>query len=77
MKGEVAVVFGTRPEIIKLAPVIHRLGDRALLVHTGQHFDDNMNGSFLEQLRVGAPHVQLTVGGSTRGAQIGNATVEI
>lgn len=77
MTERIAIVFGTRPEIIKLAPVIHRLGDRALLVHTGQHFDDNMSRSFLEQLGVGQPHLHLEVGGATRGEQIGQATIAI
>lgn len=73
----IAVVVGTRPEIIKLAPVIHRLGERALVVHTGQHFDDNMSKTFLEQLRLGQPDLHLTIGGETRGAQIGLATLAI
>jgi UDP-N-acetylglucosamine 2-epimerase (non-hydrolysing) len=74
---QVAVVFGTRPEIIKLAPVIHRLGDRALTVHTGQHFDSNMSAAFLDQLQLGLPELHLEVGGATRGAQIGRATEAI
>lgn len=73
----IAVVLGTRPELIKLAPVIHRLGERALVVHTGQHFDDNMSQAFLRQLRLGEPHLHLAVGGATRGAQIGRATEAI
>jgi len=77
MSGRIAVVFGTRPEMIKLAPVIRLLGERALVVHTGQHFDDNMSRSFLHQLHIGEPHLHLAVGGATRGAQIGHATVAI
>ena len=77
MSDRIAVVVGTRPEIIKLAPVIHRLGDRALVVHTGQHFDDNMSQSFLDQLQLGPPDLHLAIGGETRGAQIGHATTAI
>ena len=77
MSSQIAVVVGTRPEIIKLAPVIHRLGERALVVHTGQHFDDNMSQTFLEQLHLGHPDLHLTIGGKTRGAQIGQATIAI
>lgn len=73
----VVVVFGTRPEIIKLAPVIHALGDRAVCVHTGQHFDHNMSATFLEQLRIGSPEHQLEVGGLTRGAQLGRGVEAI
>jgi UDP-N-acetylglucosamine 2-epimerase (non-hydrolysing) len=74
---DVAVVFGTRPEMIKLAPLIAALGRRALTVHTGQHFDASMSATFLEQLHIGEPDMHLSVGGLTRGAQIGNATVAI
>ena len=77
MSNRIAVVLGTRPEMIKLAPVIHRLGERALVVHTGQHFDANMSQSFLDQLHIGRPHLLLEVGGNTRGAQIGRATEAI
>ncbi len=73
----IAVVVGTRPEIIKLAPVIHRLGERALVVHTGQHFDDNMSKLFLEELKLAPPQLHLKIGGETRGAQIGLATLAI
>jgi UDP-N-acetylglucosamine 2-epimerase (non-hydrolysing) len=73
----IAVVFGTRPEMIKLAPVIRRLGAEALVVHTGQHFDDNMSGDFLQHLEIGSPDLHLAVGGATRGAQIGEATAAI
>lgn len=73
----IAVVLGTRPELIKLAPLIHRLGERALVVHTGQHFDDNMSQTFLRQLQLGQPDLHLAVGGATRGAQIGRATEAI
>jgi UDP-N-acetylglucosamine 2-epimerase len=34
----IAVVVGTRPETVKLAPVANLLGSEAVVVHTGQHF---------------------------------------
>ncbi len=77
MSSRIAVVLGTRPEMIKLAPVIRSLGERALVVHTGQHFDANMSQAFLDQLHIGSPHLHLEVGGTTRGAQIGRATEAI
>jgi len=77
MSERIAVVVGTRPEIIKLAPVIHQLGDRALVVHTGQHFDANMSQTFLDQLQLNQPDLHLAIGGETRGAQIGQATIAI
>lgn len=70
----VAVVLGTRPEIIKLAPVIRQLGDRALVVHTGQHYDRELSGQFFEQFGIGTPDIVLEgVGGADRGTQIATA----
>jgi UDP-N-acetylglucosamine 2-epimerase (non-hydrolysing) len=73
----VAFVVGTRPEIIKVAPLIRILGDRARFVHTGQHYDDNLSAQFLAELRLGEPDLHLGVGGRSRGAQIGDATTQL
>lgn len=69
----VAFVLGTRPELIKLAPLIRLMGSSAVVVHTGQHFDANMSEQFLAELAIGAPSLHLGVGGRSRGAQIGDA----
>jgi UDP-N-acetylglucosamine 2-epimerase (non-hydrolysing) len=69
--GSVAVVFGTRPEIIKLAPILELLGDRAWIVYTGQHFDDNMSRVFFDQMALPSPDLELGIGGLTRASQIG------
>jgi UDP-N-acetylglucosamine 2-epimerase (non-hydrolysing) len=70
----IAVVLGTRPEIIKLSEIIKLLGDAAWIVHTGQHYDPNLSGSFFDELSLPEPDVFLDVGGSSRGHQIGEAT---
>jgi len=71
---DVAVVLGTRPEIIKLAPVVAALGDRARLVHTGQHYDRELSGQFLAALGMPEPDEVLEgVGGAARGQQIATA----
>lgn len=69
----VAIVFGTRPEIIKLAGIARLLGAEAGLIHTGQHDSFEMARSFLDELQFGGPDVQLTVGNQSRGRQIGDA----
>jgi UDP-N-acetylglucosamine 2-epimerase (non-hydrolysing) len=71
--GRVAIVFGTRPEIIKLAGIVRLLGDDACLIHSGQHDSHEMARSFLDELHFGGPDVELTVGGQSRGRQIGEA----
>ena len=70
----VAVVMGTRPEIIKLAHCIRLLDDAALIVHTGQHYDPKLSGSFFPEFALPWPDAFLEVGGSSRGHQIGEAT---
>lgn len=69
----VVVVLGTRPEIIKLAHVVRLLGPAAVVLHTGQHYDPELSGSFLEVFGLGEPHAYLGIGGQTRGQQIGMA----
>ncbi len=70
----IAVVLGTRPEIIKLAYCIRLLDDAALIVHTGQHYDPKLSGSFFPEFGLPEPDVFLEVGGNSRGHQIGEAT---
>lgn len=73
-KQDIALVVGTRPEIIKLAPVIRELGDRARVIHTGQHYDQILFGQFLEQFGLRGPDVVLAgVGGKSRATQIATA----
>jgi UDP-N-acetylglucosamine 2-epimerase (non-hydrolysing) len=70
-------VFGTRPEIIKLAGVIDELGERALLVHTGQHFSPALSKSIAADVGIGEADLTLEIGGETRGQQIGHATAAL
>ncbi|MFJ1756819.1 non-hydrolyzing UDP-N-acetylglucosamine 2-epimerase [Kitasatospora sp. NPDC088134] len=66
----VAVVLGTRPELVKLAPLVHALGPAARLVHTGQHWDEALSGRFLRELGLPAPQLLTGVGGRPRAGQI-------
>lgn len=70
MSDRVAVVLGTRPEIIKLAGVIRGLGDRCMLIHSGQHYDEELSEVFFTTYGLAAPaHWLKDVGGFGRGAQ--------
>jgi UDP-N-acetylglucosamine 2-epimerase (non-hydrolysing) len=73
----IAVVLGTRPEIVKLAEILRILGPKARLVHTGQHFDAAMSDVFLDSLGLPWPDLHLAVGGTRRAAQIGTALAEL
>lgn len=73
----IAVVLGTRPEIIKLAGVIEGLGPGAIVIHTGQHYDDGMSQVFLDGLGLAEPAYRLELGGLRRAEQIGRGTEQI
>lgn len=76
-QGRIAVAVGTRPEIIKMAPVIRRLGADAFVIDTGQHYDTSMSGQFWSELGLAQPDVRLDGGGMSRAACIGYLTAEI
>ena len=68
----VVVVAGTRPEIIKMAPIIRGLNKTklpALFVNCGQHYDYNMSQQFIENLELQAPDYSLKIESSSPGAQ--------
>jgi UDP-N-acetylglucosamine 2-epimerase (non-hydrolysing) len=68
----VMVVVGTRPEIIKMAPIIRALNKAnlsSILVHCGQHYDYNMSQQFIENLELAAPDFSLKIEASSPGAQ--------
>lgn len=73
----VAVVLGTRPEIIKLAGVLDGLGRSAVVIHTGQHYDDGLSQVFLDGLGLPEPAHRLELGGLTRAEQLGRGTEEV
>jgi UDP-N-acetylglucosamine 2-epimerase (non-hydrolysing) len=76
---DIAVVLGTRPEIIKLAGVITELADRARIVHTGQHYDSELSGAFFANFDLPEPHLLLdgATGPWGRGHQVGTLTAEL
>ena len=68
----VAIILGTRPEIIKMSPVIRACESLKVpyfLLHTGQHYSYNMDAVFFEQLRLPKPKYNLDVGSGTHGEQ--------
>ena len=75
--GSVATVYGTRPEIIKLAGIIDALGEKASTIYSGQHFDQLLSDVFFEELDLSAPDVMLAVGGRRRGQQIGELVLRL
>jgi UDP-N-acetylglucosamine 2-epimerase (non-hydrolysing) len=69
---KVGIVLGTRPEIIKLAPVIEEVESRSLerfLIHTNQHYDWELDAQFFEEMELPAPDLNLQVGSGKHGEQ--------
>lgn len=69
--GKVAVVFGTRPEIIKLAPVLAALGADGDPVFTGQHYDPELTDAVFRSCGLAPMTPSVTgVGGGSRAGQV-------
>ena len=75
MKIKIAVIIGTRPEIIKMAPVIDEMEKRNInyiLIHTGQHYDKEMSDQFFLDLELRKPDYNIGVGSGSHGEQTAN-----
>ncbi|MEO7426916.1 MAG: UDP-N-acetylglucosamine 2-epimerase (non-hydrolyzing) [Fibrobacteria bacterium] len=70
----VMTVIGTRPEIIKMSPLIPLLDAefRHILVHSGQHYSPNMDRIFFEELKLRQPDAVLDCGGLPPAEQVGS-----
>ncbi len=68
---KIVTVVGARPQFIKAAPVsrVLRQTHSEILIHTGQHYDENMSAVFFAELGLPRPDVNLGVGSGSHGAQ--------
>ncbi len=73
MAHQIHVVVGARPNQMKAAPLLRALRDHSdfepVLVDTGQHYDHEMAGIFMQQFGMGKPDYSLEVGSGSHGAQ--------
>jgi UDP-N-acetylglucosamine 2-epimerase (non-hydrolysing) len=72
------IIAGARPNFMKIAPIIHAIEKsnkhhtnklNYRLIHTGQHYDCNMSGSFFEQLCLPVPQINMGIGSGTQAEQ--------
>ena len=73
-KPRMAVIVGTRPNFIKVAPFLHQSKKHNrftyTVVHTGQHFDSNMSEIFFKELGISEPDIILNPGGENHTEKI-------
>lgn len=77
--AKIFLVAGARPNFMKIAPIVRALKSRELLefeiVHTGQHYDRDMNEVFFEELGIPAPDVFMAAGGGSHAEQTGKIMI--
>lgn len=79
-KMKICIILGTRPEIIKMAPVINECRKRHLnffILHTNQHYSENLDKIFFKELRLPFPKYNLGVGSGTHGKELGRMLIGI
>ncbi|MGB9622953.1 MAG: UDP-N-acetyl glucosamine 2-epimerase, partial [Candidatus Bathyarchaeia archaeon] len=68
----IALILGTRPQIIKSAPIIYEAERKGLdikFIHTGQHYDYNLSKTFFDELNLPDPYINLDVGSGSHAYQ--------
>lgn len=76
---KIASIVGARPNFVKLAPVSRALREefREIIVHTGQHYDYEMDRIFFEEMGIAEPGYHLGVGSGSHGRQTGEMLSKI
>jgi len=78
-KFTIHLIAAARPNFMKIAPLYHALSKEAwcnpVIVHTGQHYDKNMSGSFFDDLNMPEPDINLQVGSGTHAEQTANVMI--
>jgi UDP-N-acetylglucosamine 2-epimerase (non-hydrolysing)/UDP-GlcNAc3NAcA epimerase len=75
----IVTIIGNRPQFVKAAAVSSRLRERheELIVHTGQHYDDELSRVFFDELGVPAPDRELGTGSGSNTAQMARILAEL
>ena len=77
---KIGIVVGTRPEIIKMAPVIRECQNRQIpyfIIHSNQHYSEEMDAIFFKELNLPKPHYNLGVGSGLHSNQTGNILIKM
>lgn len=72
---DIVSIVGARPQFVKLAPISRAFDAnsdiRHTIIHTGQHYDDNMSSVFFDELKISKPDVNLEIGSASHATQTG------
>jgi len=73
MKLKIVTIIGARPQFIKAAVISRLLSQHAdeVIIHTGQHYDQNLSKVFFDELNIPRPHYNLGVGSANHAVQTG------
>jgi len=78
---KICTIVGARPQIIKSAMVSRAIrlldGFKEVIVHTGQHYDDNMSSVFFEELELNAPKYQLGINNCSHSEMTGRMLIKL
>lgn len=77
---KILIILGTRPEIIKMSPIVRELENRSLdyfILHTGQHYSYNLDKIFFEELELPLPKYNMDVGSGTHAEETGKMLIAI
>ena len=79
MSKPIILVVGARPNFMKIAPIYSELlsrGQELILLHTGQHYDDNMSKVFFDDLGMPKPEIYMGIGSGSHAYQTGTVMIE-
>ncbi len=77
---KIGIIIGTRPEIIKMAPIIRECQNRKIpffIIHSNQHYSADMDSVFFEELKLPTPNYNLHVGSGLHSNQTGNILIKM